>query len=548
MFSSTDLVTASVVYGRLEFPFSSQGMINIIFTLLRAMTLLLLSASASSSLPSSCDLQRARQWTPRGGYQGRGGLASANRQLNKHLLNHPHLASKPCERFATTEVRAVLRRLFASSSPELRAVYSDKDGRRARYASLSEMEAEWKRLDAVAGGDARVRDAHCHEAVMWFVHHITQEEQRRLRATLVLPLLPARDHTIQGERAMRDHAGRFYDSRVTCQDCHIGGLDDGPARPKHLPRTARERSRSCDTNLKRYGIDCGPCDGIDGVATGDDMRFFNQTACEVVAEPHLVPEAERVAAAFPEQFAVEVAGSGDHFGGRNASSPRIYSLSRGAMYGDIPRDGDRMLLRHETEFLHLYQDGVSVPLHGKARTAQVHVQTRKQRAEGVTGPQVFVSEGMPPWINSEWMPPQGCTCHVDVVGVPTLQHLQHLEYKGRIRLPELEFVGGSVVLDHWANWFFHIFMDTNRTSPHFGRAPTRISDSSPGLQKTGFSVYGEWRFGDPALRDPDIWRRDLPAGPPGCANPDRNAVCVNISRANFPPPAEAPACPFRAAW
>jgi len=38
------------------------------------------------------------------------------------------------------------------------------------------MNSDWLR---VASGDVRVRDAHCHEAVMWFVHHLTRETQQK---------------------------------------------------------------------------------------------------------------------------------------------------------------------------------------------------------------------------------------------------------------------------------------------------------------------------------------------------------------------------------
>jgi hypothetical protein len=126
-----------------------------------------------------------------------------------------------------------------------------------------------------------------------------------------------------------------------------------------------------------------------------------------------------------------------------------------------------------------------------------------------------------------------------------------------------------------ANWFFHIFMDTNASAPHYGRAPRRISstltahlnvhlhaqltvqlnaprrisDSSAGMQRTGFSEYGQWTFGDPALRDPQVWTRGLPtphdaAAGRGCGNPGGKKVCANVTQATFPPKVEASLCPF----
>ena len=47
--------------------------------------------------------------------------------------------------------------------------------------------------------------------------------------------------------------------------------------------------------------------------------------------------------------------------------------------------------------------------------------------------------------------------------------------------PKLEFRGGPVELDHWANWFFHIFMETNKTAPMYGEAPKRLASAYAGM-------------------------------------------------------------------
>lgn len=85
-------------------------------------------------------------------------------------------------------------------------------------------------------------------------------------------------------------------------------------------------------------------------------------------------------------------------------------------------------------------------------------------------------------------------------------------------------------------------MDTNKSVPHYGRAPSRISDNSAGSPKTGLSVYGKWQFEDPAIQDPAIWHRGLPTakeasslGGKGCVNADGSPVCNNISQSTFPP-------------
>ena len=502
-----------------------------------------------------CDFKKARQWTPRSAYRGWGSslqkkLIDANYQLNKHLQAHPNITLKACENWDIVELRALLSELSSRSSPELIAIYSKTDGRRVQYDFVSEMEAEWRELGVDV--DIRVRDAHCHEAVMWYVHHLASPTQSQVRASFTLPLLPVTVHS-NGTRQKSDKIGQFYDRKVTCQDCHIGGFASFPPPsppPKDLPTNAKGRSRQCDTNFKDlYGIDCGPCDGINGIATGEALKYFTPTKCQIVSLPHQVKEDERVKVAFPEIFTVEVAGSSDHFG-PTATSPghALYSLSHGMMYGKIASGSKLWLLRHETNFTSIMKNGVSVPLGDNPYTAQVHAQTLKQRAEGAPGAQVLLSSGMPTGLPSGL--PEGCSCHEDVVGVPSMQRLNNLQYKGRIRLPELEFLGGEIELDHWANWFFHIFMDTNTSAPHYAKAPSRISDGSDGSQKTGLSVYGRWKFEDPELNDPGIWNRGLPtaeqiSGGQKCSNPDGKPVCHNISQSTFPPAGQGSPCPFR---
>lgn len=415
------------------------------------------TSSAPSKLSATeCDLRRARQWTPRAEYRGRGTLSAANALLNRHLTAHEGISLQPCETFDVSTLRELMLHLFSRASPYLSASYSASDGRHARYASVDEMEAEWS---SVPVNDTLVRDAHCHEVVMWYVHHLTTPEQRALRGTHVLPLLPAAEQAVDRGTPKPSTAIDFYSRRVTCQDCHIGGMgppSPDPDPPPIAPTSAKQRSRRCDTNYKEiFGVECGPCDGIDGMAEGDDDKYYHQTECHVVAMPSDVKPEDRVQVAFPERFVVDVIGSSDHFGGHdptNPTSPRLYSQSHGRMYGDIRRGDSRLwLLRHETNFTSIVENGVPVDMphtHAPPRTASIHAQTLRQRSLGVPGAQVTLVEGMP---NASGML-TGCACRMDVVGVPALQSIDNLHYMGRIRLPHLEFRGGPVELDHWANW------------------------------------------------------------------------------------------------
>ena len=217
-----------------------------------------------ASAVTSRDRDRAHQLVPRARYRSTV-LIAANLQLNKHLATHDGISLVACEQFSTIRLRKVLHYLYAHASPELKAIYPSADGRTAQYKSVAQMEAAWELLPT---NDTRVRDAHCHEAVMWYIHHLSTAEQTRcavplrvclthsltLRASLTpllvclthsvwcasltlyhtltrcvrarmlvqLPSLPMADHSV-ATRAAGDATGKFYDSKVTCQDCHIAG-------------------------------------------------------------------------------------------------------------------------------------------------------------------------------------------------------------------------------------------------------------------------------------------------------------------------------------
>jgi len=503
------------------------------------------------------DLKRAQTRTPRSGYRGEGTLASANSQLNRHLAARSGLSLRACEDFAVEELRDVLRALFPHTSTELTELYPQHDGRRAVYASVSEMEAHW--AQGAHPSDPRVRDAHCHEAVMWFVHHLPLGKQQELAGRLVLPKLPVADHTVGSARrglsarAADDAAGKFYDEKVTCQRCHVGGIGD-LGLPEAKPETAKAKARRCYTNYKKlYNITCGPCDGIAGPYRGDDDKYFTPTECIVVAQPHEIPESERVKARLPPQFSVDVVGGSDRFG--RSTNPihdqlpgpiaKIYGQIHGRWFMDAKPGADLWLLRHDTVYASVTENGVPIPFIAP-KVSEIHSQTAAQRASNLTGPMVSLIDGMPSWL------PGGCTCIPDPVGVPDTQASEAkgmgtMQYMGRIKLPKLEYLDTPIELDHWADWFFHIFMDVNKSVPHYGKAPSRLASAYAGT-----AVYANWIFEDPKIRDPEVWHRGIPTSPQRvgpakgkfCMNAKKVSFCENISQKTFPPqgePASRPA-------
>jgi len=476
-------------------------------------------------------------------------LAAANARLNKHLSAKKGLMLKACEEFTVPGLRGVLRELLPRASVELKTIYSNADGRSAKYTTVAEMEAHWTK--SAPSEDIRVRDAHCHEAVMWFVHHLTSDEQGRVMLTTVLPMLPVADHTSgKGKRAVDDHAGKFYDEKVTCQNCHIGGISSLGV-PEVKPTTAKQLARRCYTNYKDlFGIDCGPCDGIAGPYSGDDDKYFTETPCQVVSKPEDVAVIDRVNPKLPEQFTVDVVGGSDRFG--RTTNPdakgalpgpiaKLYGQIYGKWYMDAKADSDLWLLRHDTTYASLTENGIPIPFI-KPHVSEIHAQTSKQRSMNCTGQMVSMIHGMPSFL------PGGCTCMPDPVGVPDTQSygiakgMSNMKYMGRIKLPELEYLKVPIELDHWADWFFHIFMDTNKSSPHYSIAPTRL-----GSAYAGTAVYANWQIGDPKLLDPTVWNRGIPTSPERvgpshgkfCMDTQHSPICSNISQASFPPAPEA---------
>merc|ERR1712176_1113422 len=120
---------------------------------------------------------------------------------------------------------------------------------------------------------------------MWFVHHLPTEVQERVMEKLVLPKLPIADHTLKGTRDSADHVGKFYDEKVTCQACHVGGIEN-LGLPEVKPETEKAKQRRCYTNYEElFGVKCGPCDGVAGVYDGDNDDHFTPTECIVVGKP-----------------------------------------------------------------------------------------------------------------------------------------------------------------------------------------------------------------------------------------------------------------------
>jgi len=527
------------------------------------LALVLLALAAPSLAASRKDLLRAKTAVPRNHYKGAPSLVQTNMVLNGHLHRMSNLATQPCEVFSIRQLQDLSLALFTSADSSLLEVYHQvTDNRRQIFGSVTELEQEYTRLsDLVLGKDdlsAVLRDGMCHRVVMWFVHHLSAEKQAELiQVGIKLPLLPKAEHTGDLTAIAADDTSKAvheaYDKSITCQACHVGGIDSLHVN-EVFPSTPKQLARRCYTDYKElFNVTCGPCDGIAGTYWGDDdEKYFDPDPCEIVSQPSDVAEADRVQPVFPPQFSVEVVAGSDRWGRTTNPSGHVktpfpplidsmYGQISGNWFVNVMPDSDLWMLRHDTSYKKVSFNGTTIPFIG-FHVSEIHGQTRKQQSVNNTGQMVSLISGIPSFI------PGGCTCVADPVGVPDVAHertsgLDEMEYLGRIKLTLKEHTGEVVLVDHWANWFFHVFMEVDKTVPHYGKAPVRLASAYAGT-----ATYANWVLHDPAIADPTVWNRGIPTSPERvgpdhgkyCLNPQKIDMCSNITSKNWPPQPEAP--------
>ena len=143
---------------------------------------------------SRVDLLRAQTSKPRDAFKGANSLEVAS-VLNAHLLNIRGLDAVPCSNMTLEDVVSVKRKLWSLRDDKFESIYrhNGRDGRRlgtfGRFtAELSELEALWKEENDLVASNPELhdmaRDAKCREAVMWWAHHTTEENQRALITVL----------------------------------------------------------------------------------------------------------------------------------------------------------------------------------------------------------------------------------------------------------------------------------------------------------------------------------------------------------------------------
>ncbi|CAE8645454.1 unnamed protein product, partial [Polarella glacialis] len=425
--------------------------------------------------------------------------------------------------------------LYAVKHGDLDAIYTNvTDNRRLRIESLEGHRAHWQRTNSMVEDLPHLRemqrDGHCHEAVMWLVHHVPSAEQHTVFARKPVPMLSAKRHSCVASAAGKEaEVCRLYDGQISCADCHSGSgmiAQDWsdlagiiPEDPK-FPGWARQRR--CDQNYKPA---CGPCGGVGGPYWGDEIDAFQPTNCEVVALPEDVPVADRQSPQFAEQFIVHQLGSDRLIRTQNAAKFAVYSQIRSTLWYDFPLGGESegtaedgmAKLRHDT-----FYDDVGYKWLDNGLVTEIHLQSRAQREANVTGPMVSMLHGLLGWGKNLG----GLTCLAAPVGVPVLggtvdvlkvghsSFLEGADYLGRIKIG-VEYDGykmgdtghgdftkkRNMTVDHYVKWFLHVFVDADKASPTYGQ-PVRFYGPY-----SGFAVYVKFEKKQPPA---EVWDHACP--------------------------------------
>jgi len=189
---------------------------------------------------------------------------------------------------------------------------------------MGEHRANWKKLNNIVGNHPHlhepVQEAHCREAVMWWIHHLANDKREHLRASknVTVPLLPESEVKSCGAGQGPDeaHVCMFVNEKNSCDWCHSSQADHdkgvpGTSVPDALKKTTGpddgnpkgwDRLRRCDQDQMPR---CQLCEGIGGRAWSDKNSDIDLTPCEIVAEAKDVDMSTVTPPIYPKQFTVK---------------------------------------------------------------------------------------------------------------------------------------------------------------------------------------------------------------------------------------------------
>jgi len=182
----------------------------------------MMTQPAGTNTAAASDLKRARSKVPRDEYKG-DDFGSMSETLNKYLTKHAP-KSKSCDQWTMEELQQLQISLLMLRDTQLNDVYHDTDDNRKINKDIQQLVQEWEELNKLAATDpdlARAhRDGHCHEAVMWYVHHLSEDMKDLLKDEVSLPLMTSMKHDLKESALHGERVHRAYQEKVSCASCH----------------------------------------------------------------------------------------------------------------------------------------------------------------------------------------------------------------------------------------------------------------------------------------------------------------------------------------
>jgi len=183
------------------------------------------NTEAAAGVPATVeDLKRARAKVPRSSHKGKD-FASMSEKLNRHL--RVFQGAKECHLWTADELVQFQAGVMSLKTSEMDKVYQSTSDRRALRGDIDEHRARWLRHAATAkkhGGKwaEMHRDGHCHEAVMWLVHHVAEPVRQAIAEVMPVPMLPYGKHVCPSSDPDSEQLSLCdeYVHQVSCQDCH----------------------------------------------------------------------------------------------------------------------------------------------------------------------------------------------------------------------------------------------------------------------------------------------------------------------------------------
>merc|ERR1719326_621847 len=455
-----------------------------------ALTVIVLLESTNANGLLESDVTRASNSVPGVKYRGDGHKEMAS-TLNQHIItSYPGFVHKPCDQWTTEELQTLQETLYGLRHPSLDQIYQEKqDNRRLRYTSLAALQAAWAKEAAEAANDPALvavrRNGHCHEAVMWLVHHVPQTPESRealAMAVTEVPMLPeersADAAPCQGEGASSNSAAVYQaaEHRDTCAWCHneqkypqqipnaldpkYFGPDDGDPEcmAKHkadgLSWTCSphqwDRKRRCDQD---YHPRCSLCEGVGGIAWNDKNEDIHIVPCTPIANASDV-DPKTVKRPFqPPNFTVSYPGYYEVLIGRkrdpfcfeffpmnNASGTLCYRAEEADWTYDISKEAS-VFNYHKVKM-----PVAPFSLLGNITSKVSHVGDRMWIVNRLYG-------GVEQCVCAN----PGKTMHDNNFPART-DWAQHAQYMGREKL-HVEYLWKDMELDHFNIWAHHIWTD-----------------------------------------------------------------------------------------